>query len=214
MVVQLKKILRADWFCWGLFVINLLGSIYGFYWYKNQLIATEWYWLIFVPDSPTASTFFTLVLGLYLIRKRSPLLEAFAAITLVKYGTWAVVMILWGGLVDTRPFLEALNWQHWMLIGSHLGMALQAILYAPFYTFKWREIAGVAAWTLLNDFLDYRFDLHPWVAPPLEVYHLQMAIFTLLLSGFSILLFAILAYLPSKDRRYDLPLYSISGRGR
>lgn len=213
-MIQLKKILRSTWFCWGLFLINLLGSIYGFYWYKNQLMETDWYWLIFVPDSPTASTFFTLVLGLYLIQKRSPLLEAFAAITLFKYGIWAVVIIIWGGLVDSRPFMEALDWQHWMLIGSHLGMALQAILYTPFYTFKWKEIGVVATWTLLNDFLDYRFELHPRVAPPLEAYHNQLEIFTLLLSGISIILFLIFVRLPSKDRRYDLPLYSISSRGR
>ena len=93
----IKRILFSSWFCWSLFVINLLGSIYGFYWYKNQLLSTEWYWLIFVPDSPTASTFFTLVLGLYLMQRRLPILEAFAAITLFKYGIWAVVVIIWGG---------------------------------------------------------------------------------------------------------------------
>lgn len=210
----IKRILFSSWFCWSLFVINLLGSIYGFYWYKNQLLSTEWYWLIFVPDSPTASTFFTLVLGLYLMQRRLPILEAFAAITLFKYGIWAVVVIIWGGLVDPRPFSEALNWQHWMLIGSHLGMAFQAILYAPFYTFKWKEIAIVAAWTVLNDLLDYGFEIHPWVAPSLEVYHEQLAIFTLLLSFVSLFIFLILAWLPSKSRRYDLPLYSISSRGR
>lgn len=209
-----KQVIQSDWFLWALFWINLLGSIYGFYWYKDQLLSTDWYWLIFVPDSPTASTFFTLFLWLYLNRKRSPLIEAFAAITLLKYGVWAVVMIVWGGIVDSRPFFEALDWQHWMLIGSHLGMALQAILYSPFYTFNWKEVQLVAIWTLINDYLDYHVEIHPWVAPSLELFHNQMEVFTYLLSAISLVLFLTLAYLPSKDRRFDLPKYSILGRGK
>jgi uncharacterized membrane protein YpjA len=180
---------------WGLFIINFAGSIYGFYWYADQLAITNWYWLIFVPDSPMASAFFTFVLGMYLLNKKKPLLEAFAAITLFKYGIWAVAMIVWGGMLDWRPFMEALTWQHWMLICSHLGMALQAVIYAPWYAFGWREISIVAAWTLLNDALDYTMEIHPWVAAELEPYHWQLAGFTVLLSGVSLLLFATLMLL-------------------
>lgn len=204
MVYWMKQVLWQSWFLWALFLINLVGTIYGFYWYKEQLFTTEWYWLIFVPDSPTASLFFTLVLGVYLMSKRTPLLEAFAAITLFKYGIWAVVMIIGGGLLDSRPFLDALFWEHWMLIASHLGMALQAVLYAPFYTFRWKEISIVAAWTLLNDLLDYLFEIHPWIAPALEVYHIQVGIFTVLLSGISIVLFSIFSML-TRDGHAEIP---------
>lgn len=202
-----KQTLIKPWFLWMLFWVNLLGSIYGFYWYKHQLLVTDWYFLPFVPDSPTASMFFTLVLGLWLLHQRSPLLEAFAAITLFKYGIWAVIMIIWGGLLDQQPFLDALNWQHWMLIASHLGMALQAVLYFPFYTFRSREVWLVGGWTLLNDVLDYGFDIHPWVAPPLESYSLQLAIFTILLSGVSLFIFLILSIIPTKSRLSDFPLF-------
>lgn len=211
-ITKLRGWLITPWFLWGLFLINLVGSIYGFYWYADQLSLTPWYWLIFVPDSPTASAFFTLVLGLYLISKRSPLLEALAAITLFKYGIWAVVMIIWGGYLESTPFLESLTWQHWMLVFSHLGMALQAVLYAPFYTFGKREIGIVAVWTLLNDLLDYVYDIHPWVAIPLEPYHVELGIFTVLLSGVSILLFRIFSLLPSSARCFHLPLYRFKGR--
>ena len=51
----------------------------------------------------------------------------------------------WGGMLDSRPFMEALTWQHWMLIGSHLGMALQAVLYAPFYIYR-SGIILIARW--------------------------------------------------------------------
>lgn len=186
-----------------LFLINLIGTIYGFYWYKNQLKVTEIQWLIFVPDSPTASLFFTGVLWLYIWRQRNALLEAFASVTLFKYGIWAVVMIIWGGVLDSRPFLEALNWQHWMLIGSHIGMALQAVFYAPFYTYRHKELIVVAAWTLLNDFLDYRMDIHPWLHPDLEVFDHIVGYFTVLLSLTTLTIFATLSIIDSKDRKWE-----------
>ncbi|WP_232333963.1 MULTISPECIES: DUF1405 domain-containing protein [Thermoactinomyces] len=206
-------IMEQRFFLQVLLVINLLGSIYGFYWYKNQLLWTEPKYLnIFVPDSPTASTFFCFVLLSYLCHRRSPLLEAFASITLVKYGIWAVVMIIWGGMLDTRPFMEALTWQHWMLIGSHLGMALQAVLYAPFYTYRVREILLVGGWTLLNDALDYGLDIHPWLAPPLEPYDHLVGYFTLLLSLTTLLFFATLSMLNSSHRKWNYHLWFSAGK--
>lgn len=209
---QLMALLDRRWFLWSLFIINLLGSVYGFFWYKNQLSVTAPEYLIFVPDSPTASTFFALVLMLYLFSRRSPLLEAFASITLFKYGIWAVVMIIWGAYLDGRPFLDALNWQHWMLIVSHLGMAVQAVLYSPFYTYGHREILIVAAWTLLNDALDYGLDIHPWLAPALEPYDHLVGMFTLILSFTTITLFAILSMRESEQRKWYYPLLLQAGK--
>jgi hypothetical protein len=101
------SLLRKRTVLWILFIVNFLGSIYGFYWYKEQLALTEPKVLtLFVPDSPTASAFFTFVLLLYLCSRRSPLLEAFASITLFKYGIWAVVMIFWGAYLDVRPMTD------------------------------------------------------------------------------------------------------------
>ncbi|EUJ32936.1 hypothetical protein MFLO_04935 [Listeria floridensis FSL S10-1187] len=37
-----------------LFVVNLLGAIYGYIWYIPQLQITEARFWLFVPDSPTA----------------------------------------------------------------------------------------------------------------------------------------------------------------
>jgi uncharacterized membrane protein YpjA len=177
------------WFLWTLFVVNFLGTIYGFYWYRYQLAFTNPFLDLFVPDSPTASLAFTIVLFLYLLGRTHRLLEAFAAITLFKYGIWAVVMIIWGGLLSPLPFLEALTWQHWMLIFSHLGMAAQALLYIPSFTFRWQEVSIVAGWTLLNDALDYGLDIHPWLAAELEVYDHLVGVFTVLLSLTTIFLF-------------------------
>ncbi|KDN57324.1 DUF1405 domain-containing protein [Exiguobacterium sp. AB2] len=138
-----------------LFVINLLGTIYGYIWYEPQLRDTPLIYWPFVPDSPTASLFFTVVLGLWIFGKRSPLLETLAFITLIKYGVWAVVMnVLFlrtlGSDADTFTVLMAL-----MLMVSHGAMAVQALLYAPFMTWTIRSFVLTLVWVIHNDVVDY-----------------------------------------------------------
>ncbi|PTM58707.1 DUF1405 domain-containing protein [Desmospora activa] len=193
------------WFLWLLFIINFLGTIYGFYWYKNQLVSIGSWLNLFVPDSPTASAAFTLVLLVYLIKRRSPLLEAFAAVTLFKYGIWAVAMIFAGAWLNEPPLLEALRWTDWMLTISHLGMAWQAILYSRFFTFGIRELSLVAAWTLLNDCLDYGLGIHPWLQVSLYDHLAAVAAFTVGLSFVSLALFTWLVLPPRPERKWELP---------
>jgi uncharacterized membrane protein YpjA len=159
-----------------LFIINGLGTIYGYIWYAWQLAITEPIFLIFVPDSPTASLFFTIVLGLWLIGKRSSLFEALAFITLIKYGLWAVVMNLL-----TLWELGSIGWIGWMLIGSHFAMALQAVLYIDHYRFGWVSVALTAIWTLHNDVIDYVFGQMP-IYSSLNEYSNQIGYFTFWLS--------------------------------
>ncbi|MDK2820448.1 MAG: hypothetical protein PWP31_413 [Clostridia bacterium] len=42
--------------------INIIGTIYGYYWYKEQLINTPLIWCFFTPDSPLSTTLFALAL--------------------------------------------------------------------------------------------------------------------------------------------------------
>ncbi|WP_054671425.1 DUF1405 domain-containing protein, partial [Calditerricola satsumensis] len=149
----------------ALVVVNLLGTLYGYYWYREQLAATPlWLWP-FVPDSPTASAAFTLVLAMALAGRSSGWVQAFAAVTMVKYGIWAPAVILTTGALG-----GPIPWQNWMLVASHLAMTLEALLYAFLYRVTPRQWWGVAAWTLLNDAVDYGLDVHPWMGPTLEPY--------------------------------------------
>ncbi|MDA3130177.1 DUF1405 domain-containing protein [Aliibacillus thermotolerans] len=166
-----------------LLIINGLGTVYGYWWYNGQLEATPPIFLPFVPDSPTASLFFTFVLLLYLMKKRSGLLEAFASVTLIKYGIWAVVM---NGLQGV--FGDPLSWQNYMLIASHLGMAVQALLFSPYYRIKRWHLFIVAVWTLHNDVIDYVYGMHPWVSSVLTDYIAHIGYFTFWLSIVSIML--------------------------
>ncbi|WP_391121763.1 DUF1405 domain-containing protein [Psychrobacillus sp. L3] len=172
----LKVILYNKSFMWLLFFVNLLGTIYGYYWYGSQLAITKPIFYIFVPDSPTASLFFTIALLGWLLRKNWKLVEVLALITLVKYGLWAVVMNIW-----TYIETGSIGWMGWMLVISHFGMALQGILYMPFYKFKWVHILIASIWTVHNDIIDYVFDQMP-IYRSLNVYANQIGYFTFWLS--------------------------------
>src|SRR3954453_15648514 len=106
-------------FLWLLLVINIFGTIYGYYLYKWQLVETPAIFLAFVPDSPTASLFFVFVLIAFLLRKNWPLLEALSIVPLFKYGIWVVVMNLLVFFVQ-----GGLDWTGYMLIFSHFAMAV------------------------------------------------------------------------------------------
>ncbi|MBD1381686.1 DUF1405 domain-containing protein [Metabacillus arenae] len=139
-----------------LLLINFLGTIYGYYWYTPQLIDTPAMYLAFVPDSPTASLFFLFVLIAFLLKQNSPLFEALAIVTLFKYGIWAVVMNILVFVVT-----GSMDWVGYMLIFSHLGMAVQGLLFSPYYRFRGWHLALAGVWTLHNDVIDYVFGMVP-----------------------------------------------------
>lgn len=188
-----EKGLRSPFMLKSLFGINALGTVYGFYWYWGQLQEVwgskpPWMALL-VPDSPTASLFFTLAIGwLWLAPERrlsSPniliirsFVEVFAVVTSFKYGIWAVAMIF-GGQAQG----DILNWQHYMLVASHLGMAAEALLYARFFRVRPGTLAAVAFWTLYNDLADYRFGIYPYLPDVLDDDLTGIQTFTMLLSA-------------------------------
>ncbi|MBJ6363554.1 DUF1405 domain-containing protein [Paenibacillus sp. GCM10012307] len=164
-----RSVLLNRAFLWLLFIVNAAGTVYGYIWYWNQLVYTyenhPFWQLVFVPDSPTASLFFTLSLLFLLFPPSRPgrlltalraVLEGLAVCTSIKYGVWAVVMIF-AGTAQGDP----LEWQHWMLVASHLGMALEALLYVRFMSFGRLGALAALLWLLLNDTMDYTFGIFP-----------------------------------------------------
>ncbi|SDR80100.1 Uncharacterized membrane protein YpjA [Paenibacillaceae bacterium GAS479] len=184
-------------FLWLLFITNALGTVYGYYWYAYQLQETvstghPLWQLLFVPDSPTASLFFTLSLLYLLFPPSSPgrvavwlrmIIEALAVLTSIKYGIWAVAMILAGAYQG-----EPLEPTHFMLMASHLGMAVEALLYLPFMKFGRLAAAGAFGWLLLNDYNDYKFEIFPYLPPQLYDQVPAVQAFTIGLSIFSFVL--------------------------
>lgn len=165
-----------------LLIINLFGTIYGYMWYESQLSITPLIFIPFVPDSPTASLFFTIFLLFFILGRNVPYIEALALMSLVKYGIWAVVMNILTLIID-----GSLSWQGYMLMASHGAMAIQGILYAPFYTIKLRHFTVAAIWILHNDIIDYVFEMMP-IYSSLTKYLNEIGYFTFWLSIFTIIL--------------------------
>ena len=194
---MIYTVLRNKAFINLLLVINIIGTIYGYIWYEAQLEATELYFIPFVPDSPTACLFFVIaLLGLRLNRNWG-LFEALAFISLFKYGIWAVVMNLFTLYVE-----GSIHWTGYMLIASHLAMAIQGLLYAPFYRIKGWHIVTAAVFTLHNEIIDYVFGQMPWYGPLFKFMN-EIGYFTFWLSVVSILL---CYYFGMKRPRWKLTL--------
>ncbi|MEL3957694.1 DUF1405 domain-containing protein [Caldifermentibacillus hisashii] len=179
-VINLKYFLTRKKFLVILLFINVIGTIYGYYWYGYQLAETPPIFLPFVPDSPTASFFFVFVLIAFLFKKNWPLFEALAIMTLFKYGIWAVVMNILTLIVSGY-----LPWQGYMLIASHLGMAVQGLLYSPYYRIEGKHLVIAAIWTLHNEIIDYVFFMYPRYGA-LDQFIPQIGYFTFWLSIVSI----------------------------
>lgn len=184
------RLFRDRRIIWLLFIVNLLGTVYGYMWYGNQLAFTaENYpvWLLpFVPDSPTASLFFTIALLLLLYPPKGltgtlvrQLIEALAVVTSVKYGIWAVSIIVAGGYQG-----DTVNWKDWMLMISHTGMAVEALIYARFFSFR-RMLPVALLWTFANDMVDYSEGVFPWLPSVLDDDVSAVQYFTMGLTLFS-----------------------------
>jgi uncharacterized membrane protein YpjA len=177
-----KTFLTSRRMLWILFWVNLLGTIYGYEWYWMQMqetVAEKPLWLvIFVPDSPTASFFFTLTIVYLLIdsyikptlsntNKAADLIrgtvEGLAVMASFKYGIWAVAIILWAAFKG-----EPMVWQDWMLSISHSGMAIEALLYLRFFRIRWLGLGIAALWILSNDYIDYHYAVYPWLPKVLD----------------------------------------------
>lgn len=193
----LFHLLRTKLFLWILLIINIAGTIYGYIWYGYQLAETPAKFLIFVPDSPNASLFFVVVLIYFLLGKNNGLMEALALVSLFKYGIWAIMMNVLLLVVEGN-----LDWTGYMLMASHLGMAIQGLLYAPFYRIKPWHLVVTAIWTVHNEMIDYVFGMMPNYGS-LNIYYQPIGYATFWLSIISI---GIAYFLCVKKNHLQLPL--------
>lgn len=180
--MKIRYLLLHKHFLILLFIINLLGTIYGYIWYKSQLIITPIYFLPFVPDSPTASLFFTIFLIFFIFQRNVPYIEALAITSLFKYGIWAVTMNIFTFIVD-----GSLMWQGYMLMVSHGAMAVQGLLYAPYYKIKLKHLTVAAIVLFHNDVIDYVFGMMP-IYSSLTDYMNEIGYFTFWLSVITVII--------------------------
>lgn len=187
-----------------LFWVNFLGALYGFWWYRDQLIATPARLWLVVPDSPAATLLFAAFLGALLAGAvpeagtagprpapgavpgtRAPvrlvgwvgLLGALAFLTNMKYGMWTAIVLPQHGFWSGRW-----SFDHVHLTLSHLGMWLQGFLFLR--RFRPGPAAALAAWAwvFFQDYVDY-WPWHTHSTLPAEELHGSVAWIALSLSA-------------------------------
>jgi uncharacterized membrane protein YpjA len=156
MINSIFSLIRFKSILWFLLIVNFFGTIYGYYWYRYQITDTPNWLRVFVPDSPTASLFLCFVLLGYILKQQNGLLEAFAFVSLLKYGIWAVVMNLFVLVIENGLDITA-----YLLIFSHAAMAIEAIILAPFFKVRRWQLLLASFWTLQDVIFDYVFNTMP-----------------------------------------------------
>ncbi|MCM0576931.1 DUF1405 domain-containing protein [Staphylococcus aureus] len=166
-----------------LLICNILGMIYGYIWYGEQLSHTPWQFKIFVPDSPTAIFFLVISISLILIRKQNSFIDALAFVTLFKYGIWAVIMNILFIIEQGDITVNGL-----VLMFSHSIMAVQAIYFYPRFKRSLIGISVAMTWVFLNDYIDY-FHLQFPYYDFITTHVWQIGVLSCCLSVFGLLLY-------------------------
>ncbi|NFW41384.1 DUF1405 domain-containing protein, partial [Staphylococcus aureus] len=171
-----------------LLICNILGMIYGYIWYGEQLSHTPWQFKIFVPDSPTAILFLVISISLILIQKQNSIIDALAFVTLFKYGIWAVIMNILFIIEQGDITVNGL-----VLMFSHSIMAVQAIYFYPRFKRSMIGISVAMTWVFLNDYIDY-FHLQFPYYDFITTHVWQIGVLSCCLSVFGLLLYICLLY--------------------
>lgn len=136
---------------WAVALADLAGGLAGYtYWYGSTILASPWYYWIFVPDCPIAATLMGVALIAYLLGRRWQVLGLLAAGTCIKYGLWTVVS--WavefarGGPAD----LEGIS----MLV-THLLLLVQGVVLLWFLLYSVVPVVVASAYLVANDLVDY-----------------------------------------------------------
>lgn len=138
-------------------VLNLGGTLFGFYWYRDQLFSNPGFLMPLIPDSPLSTFLISLSFVFYLWGRSNSYLDAFAFIGNLKYGLWTVFVqiYLFQGIISYS------SWGLYLFITvSHLLMASQALLVLRYTEFSWKALALAFIWYFLNDLIDYTLGIH------------------------------------------------------
>lgn len=175
--MRLRSIVENTPLLVAIILINVAGTLIGFYYYWDQLLAASPVLWIFIPDCPLYTMLAAVVLAVYVTTKRgSDLINFIAAVGLAKYATWTVVIVL--GFSSFYFSIDANLYT--LLVLLHVAMATEFILPLLLIRQLKRNFVAIALiWFFLNDVVDYCFGTHP----PVPTYGISMiAAFTFLLT--------------------------------
>lgn len=155
---MLPNLLQRKSILFFLALANGLGSLYGYYWYQQQLSDAPWYLWPVIPDSPLSATLFSIFLFIRLKQRNIPWLFLMANLMMIKYGIWAVIINL-----DVYISGNTFTWENLHLSISHAIMAIQGLLFFRQIKYGHVDYWLSASWLILNDFCDYVLNTHPYL---------------------------------------------------
>jgi uncharacterized membrane protein YpjA len=137
-------------------VINLLGTAFGFWYYRFQFFATPAPMWPLVPDSPLATLFAAGAFGAFAVGRSREWLNALAFFGNIILGLWTPYSLLvfygeWGNSLPMFLFL----------FFSHLAMVVQAFVIYRFSEFPTRAVAVATTWYTANLLVDYHIPILP-----------------------------------------------------
>jgi len=137
-------------FAWAVVAVNLLGTAFGFWYYRFQFAETPTALLPLVPDSPAATLLFAAAVATWKLGRPQEWLIALAFVGNVVLGAWTpFVLLLFGS--EFPVSIAMWNFLFW----SHLAMVAQAFVLHRIGDFPTRAVAVAAVWYGLNLVVDY-----------------------------------------------------------
>jgi uncharacterized membrane protein YpjA len=131
---------------------NLLGTAFGFWYYRFQFAGEPPVVWPLVPDSPVATLFAALAFGLWWLGRGNDYVAALAFFGCWKLGLWTpfVLAAFADGFLATNSVP-----MYAFLFCSHLAMVVQAFVLHRIADFRLGAVAVAAGWYGFNDLVDY-----------------------------------------------------------
>jgi uncharacterized membrane protein YpjA len=137
---------------WLVVAVNLVGTAFGFWYYRFQFAAEPPVVWPVVPDSPVATLFIALSLALWKLGRSSETVNALAFFGCWKLGLWTPFVLV--AFADGFLAATALP-MYAFLLGSHLMMVVEAFVVYRYSDFPVGAVAVAVAWYGFNDLVDY-----------------------------------------------------------
>jgi len=135
---------------WAVVVTNLLGTAFGFWYYRAQFGETPTAMWPFLPDSPLATLFFAAAVASWKLGRTQQWLVTLAFVGNIVLGAWTpFVLLTFRAEFPVAPPM----WQ--FLFWSHLAMVVQAFVLHRIGDFPSRALAIAVLWYGVNLVVDY-----------------------------------------------------------
>jgi uncharacterized membrane protein YpjA len=132
-------------------VTNLVGTVFGFWYYRFQFSIEPVVMWPFVPDSPVATLFIACAFGAWYLGRPNEYLNALAFFGCLKLGAWTPYVLL--AFIDDFSYLHPAMYN--FLFWSHLAMVVEAFVIHRFSGFPVRAVLVAVLWYGFNDLVDY-----------------------------------------------------------